>query len=313
MGETGKIDVISEVFGALRVRAELYFRAELRGTFSVEIPKEARRIRFHLVRRGSCWLAAPGAEPILLSEGDLALVPDGAPQILSSSAGLAPLPLPQVLAVDGALTEGELRVGEGGGGVSLLCGYCRFDEAIDHPITTGLPPLLVLRFSELGAEPWVAATLRLMLLETELNGQGAAAILARLVEIVLMQAVRRIALHEGGAPQGFIAALADASLARAIMALHRNPEQAWTIGGLAKLAGMSRARFAERFARIVGVPPIGYLTDWRLMRARALLAETKLGMEEIARRCGYRTLPSFTRRFKARFDVTPGAFRRSQH
>lgn len=298
------------MFSTLKLSSHLSFAAELRGDFSVEIPQGQRRIRFHLARQGRCWVAVTGSEPVELTEGDLAIVPNGAAQVVAADPQLPSVPLPDVVA-SGALANGVLTYGSGDPCTRLLCGFCRFDEAIDHPVLAGLPRLMVVRPGDLGAEPWAAATLRLMALEADLNAEGAAGILTRLLEIIFMQAVRRMTATLGDGANGFIAALSDAQLSRALHAIHSEPQVAWKVGELAQLAGMSRARFADRFTAVVGVPPIGYLTTWRLMKARALLTDTRLDMAEIAERCGYVSVPSFSRRFKQAFAVGPGAYRRS--
>jgi AraC-like DNA-binding protein len=293
----------------LRISSELYFRAELAGDFAIELPSERRHIRFHLVRRGRCWIALPGGEARALSEGDLAIVPDGVAQILSSSPDVAPVPLMQVL-TEGALHDGVLKHGTGDRHTGLLCGFCRFDEGIDHPVLANLPALMVLRPGELGGEPWATAALRLLSMEADLNGQGAGGILGRLLEIIFMQAVRRMTSGQNGTVTGYMAALSDVQLSRALQAIHKEPHHTWTIQALAERAGMSRARFADRFTAVVGMPPIGYLTAWRLIKARAMLSSTDLGMEDIAGRCGYASVPSFSRRFKQTFNVGPGTYRR---
>lgn len=300
-------DVLSDVFTTLRVDSDLYFRAELRGDAAVALPRERRRIRFHLVRAGRCRVAVDGAGPVELTEGDLAVVPDGAGETLSAGDGPA-TPLGAILAA-GGLADGVLRHGAGDGGARLLCGFCQLDPALDHPVTASLPPLLAVRLRDLGAEPWAAATLRLLALEADLDGQGGRAVLGRLLEIVLVQAMRRLVPADG--PAGFVAALSDRALSRALAAMHRRPEAAWTLDGLAREAGMSRARFADRFAATVGQPAIAYLTAWRLARARLLLATTGLDMAEIAERCGYASVPSFSIRFRKSFGLGPGAFRRA--
>ena len=304
-------DVLSDVFATLRLTSALYFRAELSGGFAVAVPQEARRIRFHLVRHGVCWVAVPGQDPVALAPGDVALIPDGARQTLSSDPDLTPVPLPDVMA-GGALSGGVLRAGEGATSASLLCGFCAFDESLDHPVLRDLPPLIVLRQAELGAEPWTAAGLRLLQLEADFAGLGGTAILSRLIEIVVIQAARRAFGALDGRPTGFLAALTDPALSKALAAIHTAPERDWRVADLARLSALSRAGFARRFAETVGATPIDYLTDWRLAKARALLADTPLSMDDIAERCGYRSVPSFTRRFKARFGEGPGTFRRSR-
>jgi AraC-like DNA-binding protein len=302
------LDILSEVFSALRIRSQLYFSAELRAGAAICVPEERRRIRFHLVLQGQCYLRMEGRAASLLSEGDIVLIPNGASQILSAEPDTPAISLEKAIKA-GALRDGVLRGGTGVARAVLLCGFCQFDEGIEHPALADLPPAIHLRIAELGAEPWVTATLKLLALEAGLAAQGTTAILGRLIEIVVIQATRRLSLVREG--YGFIAALADPHLSRALYMLHRMPEKAWRVGELAEAAGMSRARFADRFAEIVGVPPIEYLTRWRLIKARGLLSESQLSIEDIAERCGYASLPSFTRRFKAQFGVGPGTFRRT--
>ncbi len=310
MQSNGKLDVISEVFSALRLRSEVYFRAALGAGIAVRVPQEQRRIRFHLVLQGQCWIGlADNAAPALLSEGDIALIPDGAAQVVAAEPGAKIVRLEDAIA-NGALQDGVLRGGAEPARALLLCGFCRFDESIGHPALLHLPPLIHLRLGDLGAEPWLAATLKLLALEAALGAQGTQAVLSRLIEIVVIQATRRLA--SAGEGSGFIAALADPALAAALRAMHAGPEKAWSVTRLAAEAGMSRARFADRFAAMVGLPPMEYLTRWRLLKARALLGDTGLSIDDIAEACGYASLPSFTRRFKAEFGIGPGSFRRQQ-
>jgi AraC-like DNA-binding protein len=303
-------DVLSDVFATLRISGKLYFRAELNGRFSIELPEEQRRIRFHLVRHGRCWITVPGSPVSELTEGDLAIVPNGSGQILSAEQQSAPEQLTDIMTKNG-LTDGVLTHGTGELQTGLLCGFCRFDEAIDHPVLANMPGLVVIRLKDLGAEPWAISTLRLLAMEADLGTQGTTGILTRLLEIVLIQAMRRMSIPEQETSNEFVAALSDLRLAKALQAIHGRPEMRWTVQNLAEKAGMSRARFADRFTVKVGVPPIEYLTTWRLMKARYLLRTSNLDMNEIASRCGYASAPSFSRRFKQSFGTGPGSYRRS--
>jgi AraC-like DNA-binding protein len=306
-----KPDLLSDVFATLRLTSDVYFRADLSGAFAVAVPPENRLIRFHYVRRGSCVVGTVGSDEWgRISEGDMAIVPNGATHILADAPGRKPVPLGDVIA-SGALNEkGVLTAGEGEGRVQLLCGFCRFDEAIDHPVVSHLPRAIVLRAEDVGHEPWILATLRLLSLETDLDGQGMNGVLSRLLEILFIQTVRRLTPEAAGS--GYMAALADPHLSKALLAIHRAPEKTWTISALAREAAMSRARFAGRFAEMVGMPPAAYLTAWRLMKARLMLRETDLAIDEIALRCGYASLASFTRRYSAAFGIGPGAYRRAE-
>jgi AraC-like DNA-binding protein len=306
--QSDKIDVLSDVFAALRLSSQLYFRAELGGGAAVLVPPERRHIRFHLALSGGCRLRVGEDETIDLAQGELALVPNGAAQTLAADPSATPVPLAGLIAA-GALRDGVLAGGDGPPRAVLLCGFLAFDEALPHPLMASLPALIHLRSADLGAEPWISAALRLLELEANLSGPGARAVLARLVEIILVQATRRLAAAGG---HGFLRALGDPRLSAALRAVHQEPARSWRVGDLARIAGMSRTRFAARFAGEVGMPPMDYLTGWRLTKARRLLADTGLGMVDVAERCGYASVPSFSRRFKERFGIGPGAFRRSQ-
>ncbi len=309
MAETDKQDLLSDVFATLRLRSDVYFRAELSGAFAVAVPPGNRLIRFHYVRRGACFVGVEETgQWVAVSEGDMAIVPNGSTHVIADAPDRRPVPLGDVVASGALAANGVLTAGEGEGKVQLLCGFCRFDEDIDHPIVSHLPGAIVLRARDIGHEPWILATLRLLSLETDLDGQGMNGVLSRLLEILFIQTVRRLDPDVAG---GYMAALADPNLSRALRAIHFAPDAPWTLSGLAREAGMSRARFAGRFAGTVGMPPAAYLTAWRLMKARLMLRETDLAIDEIALRCGYASLASFTRRYSAAFGVGPGAYRRT--
>lgn len=305
--------MVSEVFSTLRLTSDITFRADLSGAFAVAVPPENRLIRFHYVRRGACLVGVQKkSRYVAVSQGDMVIVPNGATHVLADREGRDPVPLAEVIA-SGALGEdGVLRVGDGAGRVELLCGFCRFDEAVEHPVVSHLSELIVLRASDIGSQPWIVASLRLLELETDLAGQGRNGVLSRLLEILFIQTVRHLTPAAAEEGIGYMAALSDPHLSRALLAIHRHPEQSWTIAALAEAAGMSRARFASRFTEVVGVPPNAYLTSWRLMKARLMLRETDLAIDEIAFRCGYASLASFTRRYSAAFGIGPGSYRRAE-
>jgi len=198
-----------------------------------------------------------------------------------------------------------LAAGSGSPRTSILCGFLAFDELLRHPVFAALPAVMVLK----SGEPPFAAALRLLDEEAALSGPGATMALHKIVEILLMQALRGAA-GGGGDSRGFVAALRDARLGRGLEAIHAEPHRPWTIDTLSGLAGMSRSSFSDRFTRTVGMSPHAYLTRWRMIRAREMLAEAGLDMTEIAERCGYDSVAAFARRFKETFGIAPGAWRR---
>ncbi|MCR9138373.1 MAG: AraC family transcriptional regulator [Alphaproteobacteria bacterium] len=304
-------DIISDVFSTLRISGDLYFRADLRGDFSIEIPEEHRCIRFHLVRQGRCHVTVPNSPTSKIQEGDLAIIPNGVKQTLASNPESIGKTLAEILA-EGDLADGVLTYGNGDRQTRLLCGFCSFDQSVDHPVLANLPNLIIVRPADLGREPWTAAAMRLLALEADLDTQGTSGILARMLEILFIQTVRQMTSHHGGSGNGFIAALSDIHLTKALNAIHTRLDEPWTVASLAAEAGMSRARFARKFASGVGIPPVDYLTRWRLIKARSLLSHSALDMSEIANRCGYASTPSFSRRFKQTYGIGPGSYRRSK-
>ena len=305
------MDVLSEVFAALRLEAGLYFSTCFRGDFAVRLAAEQRRIRFHLVLEGSCIVTVPGQRQEALVQGDLVLIPDGAPQILSSGKDVSrALDLDNVLSLTPPV-DGILSFGEQGPLCRVLCGFLRFDEAIDHPVLKSLPAVIALPRSDGEQPPGIAAALDLLRAEAGEQTAGQTAIVLRTVEILLMQVARTSLASPGSIVGGFASALADPRLEKALTAIHARPDRHWSLTTLAAHAGMSRSRFAHRFMQCVGLTPIAYLTQWRMIRARQLLAEPGLDMADIAERCGYRSVPAFGRRFIQMFGVGPGEWRKN--
>jgi len=304
-------DILSEVFSTLRLSSNLYFQAKFQGEFAIEIPNEKRIVRFHLVLDGACYLKVPGLHTVHLRKGDIAIIPNGLSQSLSSATDMHPVALECILK-DNPIENGKLHYGNGSVSANLLCGYCCFDDAIDHPVLTALPALIMIQAEDFKNDPGSIMPLIFLSLEAELEAPGMTGILSRMLEVIFIQTVRRITLNNESNQGGFIAALSDQKLSKALNAIHNQPQNGWTIESLSQQAGMSRARFADKFTNVVGVPPISYLTTWRLMISRTLLSNTILDIEEIAIRCGYSSASSFSRRFKQTFKIGPGAYRKNK-
>lgn len=278
-------DVISDILSSLRLTGHLDDGLALKADTPCEIGAERHRISFYLVQSGTCTLTVGKDTKVELKEKDFVLVPHGRAHWLH---------------VDPKHAE-----------ALILRGHCHFDEALDHPLIVHLPPVLVLSPRRPGFPPRLGASLDLFAIEAGMPEQGQDAVLARLIEVIFIQTVRLMATQNGRLAQGYMSAMADPHLFAALLAIHKRWNESWTISGLAREAGMSRPVFARRFGEQVGMPPIAYLTQWRLMKARRLLRETRLDMDEIAGRCGYASAPSLSRRFSSAFGIGPGAFRKN--
>lgn len=307
------MDLLTDVLSNLWLRGEMYFRTEFAGTWAVEIPADRYSIRFHLVVQGECWVTVDRTrDPLHLREGDFVLIPHGASQTLASSNELSGVPLDELLK-SGALGDDQvLRYGRGESArqTQLVCGFCRFDEGVNHPLFFGLPPILVMGRNFTGTSPWLVEAVRVIAMEADLHAIGGSAVISRLMEVVFIQGIRHQFTSGANPSIPYLAAITDNKLKVAIEAMHSSPEKEWTLTKLAQISGMSRGRFAQRFKETIGQSPMTYLTNWRLQKARRMLKQTNLSIAEIGYSSGYRSLPSFTRRFGKQFGISPGAFRK---
>lgn len=299
------MDVLTDICANLRLNAELYFRASLCAPFCIAVPKDKRLIRFHCVLEGSCYVGLPSGHCSQLNAGDLVLVPEGASQLLSSSPDLShPIALESVLEAY-PVVGGELCVADSEVDTRLLCGYLQFEQANKHPVLSVLPEVLVLQQDD----PHYGLALRLLYEEANQAGHGASFVLHRVVEIILIQFLRTAVTQQSG-KNTFIAALRDPKLALCLQAMHAQPHYPWSLEKLAQHAGSSRSVISERFNATMGMSPMVYLTQWRMSKARQLLEQSQLSMAEIAERCGYTSVPAFSRRFLACYGKSPGRWRK---
>ncbi len=236
----------------------------------------------HLLRQGSVRLQGPQRHRRLVQGPALLFVPR---------------PLAHRLAPAGDV---------GAPGAELVSAAVHFGAGDENPLLASLPALLHVPMAQL---PGLQAAQQLLFAEALARRCGHAAVVDRLVEVLLIQLLRH-AMAEGLVDSGVMAGLADARLARAISAMHAEPGRAWTLPALAAVAGMSRARFAANFVQTVGVPPGDYLTGWRLGLARRLLRRG-LPIKQVAADVGYASAGAFGRVFVQRVGHTPREWQRA--
>lgn len=307
------MDVLTDVLSTLRLKGQMYFRTEFAGSWGVTVPDDPSTIRFHLVIHGECWVSVADCDERLhLREGDFILVPHGVSQSITNPETSEATPLNELLQTGKLGEDGVLRHGTGSQAsqVRMICGFCSFDEGLKHPLFYLLPPVLLIGRHTTGVSPWLADAVRVVTMESELDGPGGTAVINRLMEVLFIQAIRHQYDSKTVPTTPFISAVTDSRLRSAIEAIHERPEHDWTVTDLAALTNLSRGRFSQRFKDVVHQSPMQYLANWRLQKARQLLKETTLSIADVAFQSGYHSLPSFTRRFGKEFGISPGAFRR---
>jgi AraC-like DNA-binding protein len=317
-----KADVLSDVLRAIRLTGAVYFDFEMSSPWVAEalpsreiaakvMPGSERVIEYHLIARGSCWGHVVGAEPIRLNEGDLILFPQGDAHVMSSAPGMRATPDMSKFAR--LTTPLPIMYELGGGGperARLVCGFLGCDERPFNPLLAALPS--VIHLSAPGSDSsagWLGTLLTIAVKESENARAGGENVLARMAELMFVEAIRRYLELMPPAQTGWLAGLRDPIVGQALAALHGDPKEPWTVDRLARLVGLSRSVFAERFTELVGEPPMQYLALWRMQLASRLLMDGRR-VSEVASAVGYESEAAFSRAFKKLVGQSPATWRR---
>jgi len=257
---------------------------------------------FCAVIEGRCRLAVSDEHPIILEEGDFVLLPTTPAFTISGFQPATPKRVDPK--VDQASAD-EIRHGrrDGPADVRLRGGYFVFDSP-DAALLVSLLPAMI----HIHGDDRLATLVRLFGDEANQQRAGRDLVLARLVEVLLIEALR--ATQGKNAPTGLLRGLADARVAEALRQMHGDPERSWTVDELAREAGLSRSAFFDRFIRTVGLRPMEYLLAWRMAVAKDLLRSRTIALDEVARRVGYGSASTFSTAFSRYVGQPPGRFAR---
>lgn len=306
-------DPLGDALHLLELTGALYCRAELTAPWGIALPEMPGHMIAYIVTTGRCWLRGPEAEPRLLQQASLALVPHGVAHSLRSGPRASVTPLAD-LPVEHVSERYEiLRHGGGGDFAHVTGAVVRFDHVAAHRLTSLLPPVLQLDTWDDDEGSWLASTVRFISREARQLRPGGETVITRLADVLVIQAIRAWIDRSTGTEQeqGWLGALRDPQVGRALAAMHRHPAHEWTLQSLAKELGMSRSAFAARFSELVGEPPLQYLTRWRLQLARSQLSRSGQSIAEVARAVGYGSESAFSRAFKRELGLTPAQARRA--
>lgn len=295
-------DPLAQVITLLRPRTVFSKRISGAGRWGVRYA-DFGQPSFCAVLQGECRLAVDGHAAVTLEAGDFVLLPATPGFTLSGTEPVTPERIdPRRLSAP----AGEVRHGRRGGkpDVRLLGGYFVFDSPDAALLVSLLPTLIQVR----GIER-LALLVRLVGEEALAQRSGRDLVLARLVEVLLIEALR----SAGGdtASPGLLRGLADARLAAALQQMHAQPARRWTMAQLAQKAALSRSAFFERFTRVIGLAPMEYLLAWRMALAKDLLRRREFGLDEIAGRVGYRSASTFSTAFSRQVGQPPGRYARA--
>jgi AraC-like DNA-binding protein len=292
------VDVLADIMASTRVGGAIYCRHGHRGVWGLRFA-QGNVAGFHYIARGGCWLRREGAPVERLEAGDLVMFPRSVPHDLVSAPGAQARPFEEVPCAVEEASE-----------VVIVCGAFVFESHGPHPIFSLLPERVRLTAQEMAQEPGLEAVLALLNVELEAPQPGGKALVARLLDALFIYALRLWTRTQADAAGvGVLGALRDEAVNRALALMHGQPGEPWTVQGLGRSVGLSRAAFAKRFQVVVGEAPLQYLTRLRMEVACERLRHTDEPLEQLALRVGYADGFSFNRAFRRVVGVPPGHYR----
>jgi AraC-like DNA-binding protein len=279
------------------------------------LPRARHVISYHVIIDGSGWASVPGEPAVRFAAGDVIVFPHGDPYAMRSTpdepSDVETAPALQFFR-DMAAGRLPFVVSEGGGGperTRFVCGFLGCDLRPFNPLLETLPRLLLVRHATQGEDALLERLIELTLAEAGVSRAGSECIRLRLSELMFVEVVRRHIAARMDDETGWLAGLRDPGIGRALAALHGRPAHDWTLEELAGEAGMSRSVLAERFAQLVGHPPMQYLARWRVQLAARLLADGGKKVAAVGQQVGYASEAAFSRTFKRIAGVSPAAWR----
>ncbi len=296
------MDALADLLGRAQAHGSLFAHSRLRGEWGLRIAEESR-LSVHAVLSGELWCEPEGRAPVHVPAGHVLLLRTGGSYDLLAAPGAVPVPLERVLAEHG---PSPLELPGEGPVTELLCGSYSFRGVLCEELLAALPPAAVVPADD----ATVTAALALLTAEVRAEHAGRQTVLDRALDVLLV-ALLRVLWADQLRPPVWAGVPQDRAVAAALRAVHGDPAHPWTVAELARLANVSRASLARRFAAEVGSPPLTYLTWWRMRLAREALVEGAT-LAQVARQVGYATEYAFAAAFTREVGTAPGRWRRAQ-
>ena len=327
-------DTLSDVLRSVRLRGAVFYYMSYGEEWAAEAPAAheiaaavmpgiEHVMEYHVITKGSGWAAILGEPPVRLAAGDIVMFPHGDPHVMSSAPGVRPTkfdaewvfatrddPKPIPITYHGAETY-STGAPAPDALTNVVCGFLGCDLRPFNPLVATLPRLLHLPAAGDDGH-WVAQVMQQAVNASQSRRPGAEAVLERMSEMMFVDAVRRYVDSLPEEAKGWLAGLRDRHVGRALALLHGEPARDWTVDALAAEVALSRSAFYDRFAQLIGQPPMQYLTQWRMQVAAKLLRETRAPVASLALEVGYDSEAAFARAFKRLTGTPPAAWRRER-
>ncbi|MBY4214019.1 AraC family transcriptional regulator [Rhodococcus fascians] len=306
-------DPLGEALHFLRMTGSFYVRSEMSGSWGLALPAMDDAVWFHTVVDGSCVLSVPGESTRELVPGDFALVPHGRGHVLAAdiesvgdATSVYEVPHDYVSDRYAVIAQRDTS----GPDTVLVCGAVRMDHPAAQQLLRLLPALIVIDADSERRRTRMQTVLAMVADEARSLEPGGEAVITRLSDVLVIQALRSWIADTPSAQSGWLGALQDERIRGALVRIHRNPDERWTVAALASSAHMSRSSFSARFTALVGDSVMSYLATWRMQVAYDTLRSEDVVLAELARRSGYSSEAAFGKAFKRAMGVSPGSVRR---
>ncbi|MFE5858632.1 AraC family transcriptional regulator [Streptomyces sp. NPDC056500] len=301
-------DALSGLLHEVRPQGALFDRSALNPPWSMRF-LERTPLALLTMLGGSAWVSVDGDAPVPLRPGDLVLVRGPEPYTVSDEPGTAPLAFvhedDRCTTPDGRLILGTMPMcAPEHRDTVLLKGTYQVEGSVSQRVLDALPPI-----ARVPAAPEGCPALGMISQEIDRDVPGRQVVLDRLLDLLLVTTLRDWFDRPEAKAPAWYRAYGDPTVGRALRLIHSDPARPWTVASLASEAGVSRARFAQRFSELVGQPPMTYLTEWRICQAADLLARTDDTVEAVSRRVGYSNAYALSVAFKRTLGVRPSEHR----
>lgn len=297
-------DVLGDILETLRFRSSIFFYSELAAPWGMSLSKE-EFLRFHILLSGECIVGSDHLDIVNVKESDIIMLPNGSPHWIADKPGRNLIPsedagnaciLNKPLFQNGKITN------------RLMCGLVKFDSGHSHPIIAALPDIMHFSLIERSGPIW--SVIELIDSEMERYKDPGNRIIDRLAEVLFLQLLENFIAKEEN-ESIFLSALHDRRIHHALSIIHKNPEFDWSLSSLSERVGMSRATLVRRFQDVVGMTPMAYLADWRVMKAYSLIKYTIIPLEQIAETMGFASARTLNKTFQRHYGCTPRELRKS--
>ena len=316
------VDALSDVLRIVRLTGAVFMDAEFTEPWCIgepsgvdvcieQLPNAQHVVIYHLVTEGRCEASVPGAPAVSARGGDLIVIPGGEAHSLGSDLARTAVPGGRLVVQRSPDEVPQVRYGGGGEVTRMVCGYLACDSSLFDTVLRALPRVMLVNMREGPGAQWLASSIRFSITESAGQRAGAATMLAKLSELMFVEAIRRYIESLPAEQTGWLAGLRDRFVGKTLALIHSKPAHPWTVEELAGAVGLSRSALADRFTALVGQPPMQYLTRWRLQLAANLLRSGARNVATVAVEVGYDSEAAFSRAFKRELGVAPAVWRKN--